>query len=403
MDPKETDYLLIEPVRSTNADETPISRSAPQAITKPTLKSRPSGVRFSPDVAMESPLSRSSIPAPPSPVPRVFVESTAGLSASQPAKGRPVSLRARTFSQVKPLNVMGNHERIKRVGMKHYYLNDFYYTVVHIPWFVLFPIIVGAFLVIALVLSGLFYTDIGSLVPPSGTYTTFADVLFLSLSLLTAQGMAGYSTVQDNYGIKVVVTLCSLLSVIASAMVTGIIFARFSKPVARISFSKKMVVTNFQGMPVLMLRAVNLRKNFCLKAKCYISVSLYEITAEGTRMRRFHDLKLLRDVQAVFALQWTIMHVIDDKSPLAGETARSLKAKGAEFHVVLSGTDTSLVDKVHAFTSFNAEDLMYQTKFVDMFMNMGREEVTLDYRKLSDVEPDDSVDSISNVLDADDA
>jgi len=125
-------------------------------------------------------------------------------------------------------------------------------------------------------------------------------------------------------------------------IVSPMFFARVSRPTARVLFSQVATVTMFNGLPHLMFRAINERSNRILEAEVLLSVARQTVTSEGRVWRRFQDLTVTRQRSPLFALSWTIMHTLDESSPLYGATADSLRADQAEIIVVISGVDDIL-------------------------------------------------------------
>ena len=173
---------------------------------------------------------------------------------------------------------------------------------------------------------------IANLNPPG-----FAGDFFFSVETLATVGY-GEMHPQTFYGhliamIEIFVGLMSL------ALITGLMFARFSRPQARFLFTRNGVVRAIAGKRTLMFRAANERQNVVQDASARLRMLRDEVTAEGYEIRRIVDLPLLRSEHPMFALGWTLMHVIDDASPLHSETEESLSNSKTSFILSLSGTD----------------------------------------------------------------
>jgi inward rectifier potassium channel len=157
-----------------------------------------------------------------------------------------------------------------------------------------------------------------------------------------------------------------LLGMSGLALATGIIFARFSRPTARVVFSNVAVITPYDGIPTLMFRAANQRRNQILEAQVSVSLLRDERSGEGSAMRRFHDLRLLRARTPMFSLTWTVMHPVDERSPLYGATAGSLAAEGVEIVITLIGLDGTFSQTVHARHSYVADEIVWNRQFADI-------------------------------------
>ncbi|MEO7813991.1 MAG: hypothetical protein ABIR87_00940, partial [Sphingomicrobium sp.] len=185
------------------------------------------------------------------------------------------------------------------------------------------------------------------------------------------------------YG-NIVATIEIALGILFVALVTGIAFARFSRPTARILFSKVAVIFPLDGVQTLMLRCANERHNLIFEANATMSLVTDEITETGP-MRRFHDLQLVRSKNPVFALTWTIMHRIDDDSPLKSWIADHCASPGSDLVVVVSGTDDRTGQTMYGRWSYAADDLRWNSRFLDI---LGQEDGirTIDYRRFHEVE-----------------
>lgn len=184
---------------------------------------------------------------------------------------------------------------------------------------------------------------------------------------------------------NLVVTLEALFGLLWLALATGLVFARFARPTARILFSSKAVVAPFRGSTALMFRIANARTNQILDLGATVLLSRFEGTG-GSRVRRFEPLRLERSKVVFFPLAWTIVHPIDESSPLAGVTDADLRASRAEVLILLSGTDETFSQQVHARSSYTAEEIVWHARFADIFDRSGEDrEVTIDVSRLDDV------------------
>ena len=150
------------------------------------------------------------------------------------------------------------------------------------------------------------------------------------------------------------------------AVTTGLIFARFSRATARVVFSKVAVVTKFEGVPTLMFRAANQRGNQILEAEATVSLFGEVTTLEGYKMRRFQALQLVRARQPMFALSWTLMHLIDETSPLFGATLESMQADSAEIVVAVSGVDEIFAQRIYARHSYLPDEIIWNRRLADV-------------------------------------
>ena len=171
------------------------------------------------------------------------------------------------------------------------------------------------------------------------------------------------------------------------AIVTGLGFSRFSLPTAKVLFSRVAVIAPFDSVPTLMFRTANQRHNLIVEAQIQVSLVRNEVNLEGKFMRREHDLKLVRNQTAIFALTWMVMHRIDEHSPLYGATAETLADAEAEIVVTLTGLDETVSQTIHARHSFVAREILWNMWFVDTLSTTPDGKRAIDYTHFHDVIP----------------
>src|ERR1700753_1912241 len=169
---------------------------------------------------------------------------------------------------------------------------------------------------------------------PSGAYI---DYLYFSIETLST---AGYGDMhpQTHYG-HFIAGVELFTGIFSMSLMTGLIFARFSRPSARLLFADNPVISNHEGKKTLMVRFANERHNIIGNATAKLWLMKNIVSLEGRSFRRFYELPLVRSEHPALALSWTLYHVIDEHSPLYGQSADSLKAASVTLVVVLSGDD----------------------------------------------------------------
>ena len=192
----------------------------------------------------------------------------------------------------------------------------------------------------------------------------FGDAFFFSVQSMASIGY-GAMYPKTQYA-NILVVIEALVGFFIMAVATGLVFARFSLPTAKVMFSNVAVIAPYDGIPTLMFRAANQRGNFILEAQIKVSLVRNEITKEGNFMRRFYDLELVRRESPAFSLSWTVMHRIDENSPLYSETPESLQEKTAELIVILTGLDETISQTVHSRYSYISEEILWNMRFVDI-------------------------------------
>jgi inward rectifier potassium channel len=227
----------------------------------------------------------------------------------------------------------------------------------------------------------------GALLDPSHTVPDggLTRAFFFSVETF---GTIGYGAVAPSgLAANVVVSVESLVSLLVLALTTGLVFARFSRPTARIRFSSHAVVAPYQGGRALEFRLANTRRSEIVQLEARVLFS--RMVDEGDRrVRRFEPLALERDRVVFFPLSWTVVHPIDDRSPMRGLTHDDLVRAEAEVLVLLSGMEETFATTVHARTSYRAEDIRWDVRFASVF-NPPRPDGTLsiDIGRLHEVTP----------------
>jgi inward rectifier potassium channel len=193
---------------------------------------------------------------------------------------------------------------------------------------------------------------------------SFLDRFWFSVQTMATIGY-GYMVPMDPLA-HAVVTIESFVGILITAMATGLFFAKFSTPNAKVLFSKVAVIAPHEGQRALMIRMANGRETAIVEANAHLTMTRDEILGDGSRFRRVHDLRLRRSTSPVFALSWTIFHVIDEESPLHGVTADELEGSLASILVTFTGIDESLATPVHTRSSYQFDDLRFDQDFVDI-------------------------------------
>ncbi|MEL6603918.1 MAG: ion channel [Cyanobacteria bacterium J06614_10] len=248
------------------------------------------------------------------------------------------------------------------LGAWYSYWRDPYYLLLTIPWQGFLAITVGMY-VLANAIAAALYLLGGEGTIINAEPGSFLDAFFFSVQTSASIGY-GVMSPGNTYA-HVLVTLEAVISLMGIAVLTGLAYARFSRPSARVLFSKVAVITPFKGTPTLMFRAANERQNQIVEAQMRVYLTLDEVS-EGTMMRRFYELSLLRDRNPNFFLTWTALHPIDTNSPLYGLSEADLIRANAGLLVSLSGIDQTVAQAVHTRHSYYVADMLWNRQFKDI-------------------------------------
>jgi inward rectifier potassium channel len=248
-------------------------------------------------------------------------------------------------------------------GLDKWYSNwqEPYHLMLTLPWLGFIAIVSLLYLALNIGFAGLYLLGGDCIVNGNGS---FQDAFFFSVQTFAGIGYGVLSpkTTYANY----IVVIEAITGLLAIALLTGLSFARFSRPTAKVMFSKFAVVMPQNNLPTLMLRAANQRRNQILEAQVTLSLSRDEVTAEGNHIRRFYQLQVSRSHNPAFSLPWTLMHPIDEQSPLYGFSAESLAESQSQIIVSLSGIDETVYQNVHARHTYGANSIILNHQLLDI-------------------------------------
>jgi inward rectifier potassium channel len=278
----------------------------------------------------------------------------------------------------------GSGREILSIGLRNTPLRDVYHSLLTTTWLQFFGIVLVAYLGANLLFAA-GYLAIGDGIEEARP-GSFADAFFFSVQTMATIGygkMAPRGLVAN-----LLVTVEALIGLLGLALVTGLVFAKFSRPTARVIFSRDVVITRFDGVPSLLVRMANERGNQIAEAQAHLVLLRTERTPEGEEVRRVHDLRLRRSQSAFFAFTWLVVHPITPESPLFGETAESLASKDVDLVASMTGLDETLSQSVHARHAWAIDRIRWGHRFVDVLVTLPDGRRAIDYRKFHDVEPD---------------
>ena len=269
-------------------------------------------------------------------------------------------------------------------GMPVQTWRDFYHFALTMRWPTFFASLAGLFIVLNGIFACLY--QLGT-APIANQYPHgFLGAFFFSVETLATVGY-GDMHPQTIYA-HLVATLEIFVGMSGVALATGLVFARFSRPRAKILFANQVVVHPIEGRMTLMARAANARQNVIAEAQAKLRLIRVETSSDGYTARRIYDLKLVRSEHPLFTLGWNLMHIIDESSPLFGATAESLARQTAALHVVIEGSDESTAQTMQARHIWSDAQIRWQYRYVDLISEVDGVSV-MDYSHFHDVTPFD--------------
>jgi inward rectifier potassium channel len=293
-------------------------------------------------------------------------------------------MRKKSSRKPTPVSVRSGQVEFVKVNTDAWRWRDVYRWLLSLRWsqFAVF----AATLYIAL---NLLFAALYSFQPDSIAGTTgghwFFDCFFFSVQTLATVGY-GHMYPQTLYG-HIVTTIEIMSGLFLLAVMTGLIFVRFSRPIARVAFSRSIVIAPLNGKPTLMVRVGNENHHSMVEAEFRIMFSRDEPLIEGGDFRYFYNLKLHFDRLTVFPAALTLRHVIDETSPLHQATPESLETERALFFVSVVGVDPVIAAAVQTQQDYTWRDVRFGERFVEIYTQSGEGQLTVDYGRLHETEP----------------
>jgi inward rectifier potassium channel len=214
---------------------------------------------------------------------------------------------------------------------------------------------------------------------------SFKDAFFFSVQTM---GTIGYGAVfPRSDAANGLVVGESLTGLLLTALATGLVFAKFSRSTARFVFTRQAVIGPLSGIATLSFRLGNARSNQIVNAEIRVVLIRTERSAGGKPFYRMLDLALTRERALTLSRSWTVLHPIDERSPLRGETAASLAEKEAELLVMVVGLDDTFMQQVHASHRYFARQILWNHRHADVLSETDTGDLVLDLRKFHDVAP----------------
>lgn len=270
---------------------------------------------------------------------------------------------------------------IERRGVRRASLgNDAYHFLRTASWSRILALFAAFFLVANLVFAAILWLGGARVMNAHG----FLDDFWFSVQTMGTIGY-GYLAPADALA-NTVVTVESFVGILLTALVTGIIFSRFSTPSARVIFSKVALITEHDGRRVLQFRMANERATAIVEATIRVYMTRDERLANGEAWRRVYDLPLMRSTSPVFALSFLAIHPIDEASPLFKKTAVDLRESNLNVIVTFTGIDDRLAATVHSRYLWTWNDIVFDQRYVDMFKTDGDGKRYLDLAPMHDTE-----------------
>lgn len=275
------------------------------------------------------------------------------------------------------------HRHVAGKGFAHSRWNDIYHLSMSASWPALIVGYLLAFITINLVFTGLYLLDPQAVTgarPP-----TSLEVFFFSIEVFGTVSFGGFLP-GSPYG-HALASFEILCGIVSYAFVTGMTFARFTRPKAELVFARNPVIARQDGRLMLITRVANRRHNYLTDVQAKLWIIANEVRDGRVVSRRFHRARLVRDDNPVLLLSWLLYHVIDEDSLLANFTEGDCAARDVSFAYIVSGHDESFAQEIHAHHMYHHSEVRWHHAFVETVQEVAPGEVQVDFSKFHDTEP----------------
>jgi len=273
----------------------------------------------------------------------------------------------------------GQFEFLK-LNARQFDWRDAYHLILTLSWPGFAKLVFGGYFLVNLGFAGLYTLD------PRGVaeMSSFFDAFFFSVETLATVGY-GHMYPETFYG-HMIAMIEIMVGMFGLAVVTGLIFVRFSRPTARMHFSKVAVIVPFDGVPTLMIRVANLRHQAMVEPEFRMVLLRNIVTAEGDDMRRFTPLKLQFDHLITFPAVLTVRHPIDEESPLFGMTSQDFRRLDVRIMASIVGVDAVIVAPIQSHSDYYYDQIKWDRRFVEIYGQSKEHEWTVDYGRIDETE-----------------
>ena len=265
---------------------------------------------------------------------------------------------------------------VERIGIPKRLAGNLYHGVLVMGWPTFFATLALSYVVVNTVFA-LLYLAGGEGALVNARPGSFADAFYFSVHTLATIGYGSMAPVTTYT--NVVVAVEAFVGLVVTAVATGLVFAKFARPTADVLFSEVATIQHRNGRLYLAIRVANRRDSRIVDARFTLRLQRDEVTAEGDQIRRFHEMKLDNPVSPMLYLSWTLLHPIDESSPMYGATPEALRAVNTELLVTVMGLDEVFVQTIHARHSYIVSDLRWGEQFEDVLNRVDTGVLRVDY------------------------
>jgi inward rectifier potassium channel len=275
---------------------------------------------------------------------------------------------------------------VERRGVAFLDRFSFFHTLIRTSWWNFNALVLGLYIAVNAGFAGV-YLAIGmehiAGAQGASAWDQFLEAFFFSTQTFTTVGYGRVSPV--GFLTNAIASFESMAGLMFFALATGLLYGRFSRPNVKIIFSKQAVVAPYRDKTGFMFRIVNGRDNQLIDVEILVALSRKE-NPDPNAPRRFHELSLERTTVNFFPLAWTVVHPIDENSPLHGITQQDLEESDAEFLILFKAFDDTFSQSVHTRSSYRYDEVVVGAKFVSIYVPSTDGASAIDLEKLHDFE-----------------
>lgn len=284
------------------------------------------------------------------------------------------------------VSIQVGHRSVSGTGLARSRSRDVFHQCMSMSW----PRLLGCyalfFVMVNTLFASLFALDakavVGQRIPD------WWDLFFFSVEVFGTVSFGGFMP-SSAYG-HALASAEILLGITSYAFMTGLTFARFTRPTAELVFAAHPIITVHEGKPTLVTRVANTRHNHLSDVTVKFWVSVNEVINGKVVSRRTMRAPLLRDDSPLLILSWLVYHVIDERSPLHGLTERDLAALDVSLSYSITGHDQNYAQQVHAQHFYHHTDIRWRHAYVDTVYETDQGKVEIDFSKFHDTRPLDA-------------
>ncbi|MBL0031590.1 MAG: hypothetical protein IPP27_05175 [Bacteroidetes bacterium] len=297
---------------------------------------------------------------------------------------REIGFGSRVGDSTQRLMNKDGSSNVRRAGLRFYESTNLYHELITMAWIKFFFLVFFSYIIVNFLCAFVYFlidpNHIGGMIYTT-QYEKFKEIFFFSAQSLTTVGYGRLNpTSTFNSSLAAIESLTGLLGF---ALATGLLYGRFSRPVARILFSKNGIIAPYKGYTAFMIRIANKNRAELLDPEATIVMS-YIGEENGKKLRKFSNLKLELTHVTLLTMSWTIVHPIDEESPMYGWTADDFIKKEVEFLVLIKAYEETFAQTVHTRSSYRAEEIIFGAKFLPILKPGDNNSVTVELNRINE-------------------